>query len=121
MHLKNLDLAKLETEINQFVRERNWEQFHSIKNLSIALSVEASELLEIFQWMTEAQSNEIKNDDNKMSKVKAEIADVLIYLIRISSLLEINLEKAALEKIAHNIEKYPASKVFGSSKKYDEY
>lgn len=119
--MKTLDLERLEKEINQFALERDWNQFHSIKNLSMALSVEASELLEIFQWMSEADSNSIKNDENKMIKVKAEIADVLIYLIRISSLLELDLEKATLDKIAHNIEKYPISKVYGSSKKYNEY
>lgn len=119
--MKTLDLEKLESEINQFASERDWNQFHSIKNLSMALSVEASELLEIFQWMSEDDSNRVNLDENKMIKVKAEIADVLIYLIRISSLLELDLEKAANEKIAHNKEKYPVSKVFGSSKKYNEY
>jgi dCTP diphosphatase len=121
VHLKNIDLNELEKAINQFVIDRNWEQFHSIKNLSIALSVEASELLEIFQWMSEAESNHIKADEAKMIKVRAEVADVMIYLIRICSLLDLDLEKIVQDKMAHNSEKYPVSKVYGSSKKYNEY
>ena len=77
---KKMDLKKINSEIEKFVSDRDWDQFHSVKNLSMALSVESSELLEIFQWLTEEQSNQIKNDPKLMGKVEDEVADVFVYL-----------------------------------------
>jgi NTP pyrophosphatase (non-canonical NTP hydrolase) len=98
--------------------DRNWDQFHSPKNLAIALSVEAAELLERFQWMPEAGSAAMSPD--QLAKVQEEAADVLLYLIRLADKLDINLLAAAASKIELNGAKYPVEKARGSSKKYTE-
>lgn len=117
--MSNLDLNELQKVISAFARERDWEQFHSPKNLSMALSVEAAELLEHFQWLTEQQSHALAEE--KKHQVAMEMADVFIYLLRLADLLQINLLQAAQQKIALNGEKYPAARVRGSAKKYHEY
>ncbi len=118
--MKAINYSLLQKEIFEFSDDRNWDQFHSIKNLSMALSVESSELVEIFQWMSEVESNNIETDDVKFPKVKDEIADIFIYLIRISTKLNINLEEAVLSKMKKNIAKYPIEQFSGSSRKYNE-
>lgn len=118
--MKTINYSMLEKEIFKFSDDRDWDQFHSIKNLSMALSVESSELVEIFQWMTDSESNSIVGDEMKFPKVKDEIADIFIYLIRISSKLNINLEQAVLSKMEKNIAKYPVEQFIGSSRKYNE-
>lgn len=112
-------LEKLKFPLREFARERDWEQFHSPKNLSMALVKEAAELVEHFQWLTEAQSHELSQD--KLAQVKYEMADILIYLVRIADQLDIRLLPAVREKISINKDKYPVDKVKGSSKKYTEY
>lgn len=102
----------------QFALERDWDQFHFPKNLAIALSVEAAELLEHFQWMSEAHSAAL--DEPTKAKVREEMADVLLYLIRLADKLNIDLSAAAVEKIRINAAKYPVDKSHGSSKKYTE-
>ncbi len=111
-------LDELRDALRRFAADRDWDQFHSPKNLAMALSVEASELLEHFQWLTEAESNNISPEARHA--VGLEAADVLLYLIRLSDKLEINLITAAQEKMRLNAEKYPAEKARGSNKKYDE-
>jgi len=113
------DFETLKKKIADFASERDWDQFHSPKNLSMALSVEAAELVEIFQWLTEAQSGDL--DEEKTQAVADEIADVQIYLIRLADRLGIDIAAAVETKIVKNDEKYPADKVKGSSKKYSEY
>ena len=109
----------LRDALRKFAAERDWDQFHSPKNLAIALSVEASELLEHFQWLTEAQSSALPAD--KREEVRDEMADVLLYLVRLADKLEVDLVDAAEKKIAKNAQKYPAAQVRGSMKKYTEY
>jgi len=116
---EDLNINEISIKLRQFADERNWNQFHSPKNLSMALNVEAAELLEHFQWLTEQESLSLKQ--SKLEDVSTEIADVLIYLIRISDILNIDLNKAVKSKMALNAEKYPVNKVYGSSKKYTEY
>lgn len=99
-------LENLLTRIEEFRAERNWQQFHSPKNLAMALSVECSELMEIFQWMTSAQSFE--PDQATRSHIKEEIGDVMIYLSLLSSIFDIDPIDAALEKMKANEKKYPA-------------
>ena len=118
--MKNIDLMKLNQDITQFVKERDWDQFHSVKNLTMALNVESSELMEIFQWLSEEKSNDIKNDPKILSKVEDEVADVFVYLMRILSKTEIDLEKAVRNKMKKNADKYPVELSRGNSKKYDE-
>lgn len=113
-----LDVAHIAKRLADFAREREWEQFHSPKNIASALSVEAAELLEIFQWLTEEQSEEPSRE--AMERVKEEVADVQLYLIRLCDLLQIDIAAAVDTKLAANARKYPAHKARGSSKKYDE-
>jgi len=113
------DLSKLQKELLEFARLRDWEQFHAPKNLVMALSVEASELLEHFQWLSEAQSTQLAAE--KKHAVSLEMADIFIYLLRLATELEVDILAAVDEKIKINNEKYPADKVRGSSKKYNEY
>lgn len=112
------DLESLRDQLRTFASERDWDQFHSPKNLAAALAVEASELLEHFQWLTEAQSQQLPPET--LNEVSNEVADVLLYLIRISDKLGIDLIAAANAKILLNAEKYPVEKARGSSRKYTE-
>lgn len=118
--MKNIDLKKLNNEIEKFVSDRDWDQFHSVKNLSMALSVESSELLEIFQWMTETQTDDVKNNPAVLGKVEDEVADIFVYLMRILSKTDIDLETAVIKKLKKNAEKYPIEKSKGNSKKYND-
>jgi dCTP diphosphatase len=113
------DLLILRDKLRAFAEARDWDQFHSPKNLSMALMVEVAELMEHFQWLTEAQSLDLtaKTKD----AVSEELADILLYLIRLSDKLDVDLLKAALRKLEKNAVKYPAEKVRGSAKKYSEY
>lgn len=113
------DINELIGRLKNFAEERDWNQFHSPKNLSMALSVEAAELLEQFQWLTEAQSKALEKE--KLDQVEEELADVFLYLLRLSDVLGIDLLVAANSKLLKNGKKYPASQVRGSSKKYSEY
>lgn len=113
------DLEALRAKIEHFAKQRDWDQFHSPKNLSMALSVEVSELVEIFQWLTEAQSNNLTED--KLLAAADEIADIQIYLIRLADKLGVDIVAASEAKIIKNAEKYPADKVKGSPKKYSEF
>ena len=112
-------LNALTEQIRLFAHERDWDRFHSPKNLSMALIAEAAELLEHFQWATEEQSYAL--DAAKLQEVKYEIADVFIYLIRLSDRLNIDLLSAAREKLELNKKKYPADKVRGDARKYSDY
>jgi NTP pyrophosphatase (non-canonical NTP hydrolase) len=118
--LKPIDAPKIYAEVTRFIEERDWDQFHSIKNLSMALSVESSELVEIFQWLTEEQSNQVKNDQKQQAKVAEEVADIFIYLLRIATKSGVDIEEAVLAKIKKNAEKYPVEKSKGNAKKYSE-
>ena len=100
-----MDIKKIQQQLGQFADERNWDQFHNPKNLAMALSVEASELVEIFQWLTPEQSEEIM-ESSESEHVKEEIADILIYLIRIADKLNVDLESSISEKIIKNRNKY---------------
>jgi len=108
----------LRDQLRAFAAERDWDQFHSPKNLSAALAVEAAELLEIFQWLTEAQSRELPAET--LASVKEEVADVLLYLIRISDKLGIDPIAAAQDKLLLNAKKYPSAAARGTATKYDK-
>jgi len=112
------DLQSLINSLREFASQRDWDQFHSPKNLASALTVEAAELLEHFQWLTEAQSRELPAD--KRVAVGEEMADVLLYLLRLSDQLNIDLVEAARRKLALNAAKYPVDRSRGTSKKYTE-
>jgi dCTP diphosphatase len=112
-------LRALQQRLAAFAAARDWDQFHSPKNLAMALSVEAAELVEEFQWLTEEQSKVL--DAERHERVRLELADVLIYLLRIADKLDVDLMRAADDKIADNEKKYPAERVRGDSRKYDQY
>lgn len=109
------EIEQLKQRLRDFARARDWEQFHSPKNLSMALIVEAAELVEHFQWLTEAQSHALAGD--KRREVEQEMADVFIYLTRLADLLGLDLLAAAYRKIELNEKKYPADEVRGSAEK----
>lgn len=113
------DLLLLRNKLRVFADERDWNQFHSPKNLSMAMMVEVAELMEHFQWLSESQSDNLTAD--KKLAVAEELADVLLYLVRISDKLGIDLLEAALQKLDKNATKYPADRVYGSAKKYSDY
>ena len=112
-------METLTEKIRKFVKERDWEQFHSPKNIAISISLESSGLLEIFQWSRGLSWSEFKNYRLK-SRAEEELSDVLIYLIRFADLAGIDLEKSAIEKIEKNKKKYPIEKFKGSDKKCDD-
>jgi NTP pyrophosphatase (non-canonical NTP hydrolase) len=111
-------LESLAVRLAQFARERDWDQFHSPKNLAMALAGEAGELLEHFQWLTEQQSRELTPATR--DAVALELADILLYLVRIADKLQVDLGATAVRKIALNAEKYPAEQFRGSPRKYDD-
>jgi NTP pyrophosphatase (non-canonical NTP hydrolase) len=111
-------LGRLRDRLRDFVTARDWGQFHSPKNLAIALSVEAGELLEHFQWVPDQDSLKLSPDIRR--KIEEEMADVLLYLIRLADLLDVELIQSADNKIAANAKKYPVEKARGTAKKYTE-
>ncbi|HXS78855.1 MAG TPA: nucleotide pyrophosphohydrolase [Gammaproteobacteria bacterium] len=112
-------LRALQQRVAAFAAARDWEPFHSPKNLAMALSVEAAELVEEFQWLTEEQSRAL--DAERRERVRLELADVFIYLLRIADKLGVDLVTAANDKIVLNEKKYPAERVRGDARKYTEY
>jgi len=112
------DIEELRQALAKFALDRDWDQFHSPKNLTMALAAEAGELLEQMQWLTEEQSRQLS--DGKLQAVSEEIADVFIYLVRLSDKLGIDLLSAAAAKIKRNEAKYPIDKAFGKADKYTE-
>jgi dCTP diphosphatase len=115
-----MDIKHLQKEIQNFATDREWDQFHNPKNLAMALTVEAAELLEIFQWL-DFEASKLNSDPDTLHKATDEVADIAIYLLRIADKLNINLEEAISQKLIKNAEKYPANKVRGSAKKYTTY
>jgi NTP pyrophosphatase (non-canonical NTP hydrolase) len=111
-------LQLLLLELREFSKKRDWEQFHSPKNLSMALAAEAGELLEEFQWLSEIESRNM--DQSKKLEVSLEMADILLYLIRMADVLDINLLEVGKKKIALNHKKYPVALSKGNSQKYSK-
>lgn len=104
-----IDTAGLEAELHAFADARDWHQFHTPKNLAMALSVEVAELVEIFQWQTEAQANAVMQSD-EARHVEQELADIAMYLVRLSTVLGVDLNRAVADKLVMNAQKYPAPK-----------
>lgn len=113
------DLESLRQRLAEFAAERDWDQFHAPKNLAMALIAECAELVEHFQWLNEDQSAALSPE--KRAAVRLELADILIYLVRIADKLNIDLLAAAWEKIAINEERYPAEQVRGDARRANEY
>lgn len=111
-------LEELRARISEFARVRQWDDYHTPKNLAMALIVEAAELVERFQWLTPEES--AKLDAERHEQVRQEIADVLIYLTRLADMLDIDLLEAAADKLEINARKYPVEKCLGNANKYNE-
>lgn len=110
-------LAAIREQLRRFADERDWNRFHAPKNLALALIVEAAEVVEHFQWA----DAEAPLPDDKKDAVALELADVLFYLVRLADRLDVDLAAAAATKLARNAERYPAARVRGSARKYNEY
>ena len=117
--MSDLDVDALQRALQRFADARDWEQFHAPKNLAAALAVEAAELLEIFQWLDEAQSRAVRPGHALHERVAEEIADVQIYLLRLADKVGVDLDAAVRRKIARNEERYPPEKARGKATKYD--
>ncbi|MFC2079287.1 nucleotide pyrophosphohydrolase [Candidatus Bipolaricaulota bacterium] len=113
-----MDISMMTKHLRDFAKDRDWQQFHSPKNLAMALVVESSELLELFQWLTEEQSRSIVPDSEDHVRCMEEIGDILIYLLRLCDQLQINPLRAAEDKIAENELKYPIADAKGNAVKY---
>jgi len=113
MHIK-----ELQDKIDKFAKERDWDQFHSPKNLVMALTSEVGELIEIFQWLTQEQSK--KENIDEIENIKNEVADIFIYLLRFSDILDIDLEEAVIKKMKMNADKYPIELSKGNATKYNK-
>lgn len=118
-YMNQNDLETLKLRLRDFADSRDWNQFHSPKNLCMALSVEIAEITEHFQWLTEEQSRNLPQD--KREEVATELADTLLYLIRLADKLKIDLAAAASSKIELNAQKYPVDMSRGNAKKYTEF
>ena len=116
-----IDDVKIAALLKRFADERDWEQFHTPKNLATSITIEAAELLELFQWSRGQGGWDEIRDEKLRARVEEELADVLIYVLRFADLAKIDLAKAAECKIAQNAQKYPADKARGSDKKYNEH
>jgi NTP pyrophosphatase (non-canonical NTP hydrolase) len=114
-----MNIELIQSRLKKFAEDRDWEQFHSPKNITMALSVEVAELVEIFQWSNSGGLDEINDPDIKV-QIEKEIADIFNYLLKLTDMLNIDLEKAALNKINENDAKYPVEKFKGISKKYSD-
>ena len=114
-----MNVEEIQKRLRKFAADRDWEKFHSPKNLTMALSVEVAELVEIFQWSNSGGLDEIENPDIRKN-IEEELADIFIYLLKISDKLNIDIDKSIHQKIEKNEKKYPIDKSFGSSKKYKD-
>ncbi|QVL57770.1 MAG: nucleotide pyrophosphohydrolase [Simkaniaceae bacterium] len=116
-----LDVKEMQEFSQKFVKDRDWDQYQTPKNVAMGVAIEASELMEIFQWLTDQQSYDIKNDPEKKEQIADEMGDILHYIIRLSTLLDIDLKEAFWQKIRKTEAKYPVDLVKGKKDKYTAY
>jgi len=115
-----VDFEMLREKVGKFVRERDWEKYHNPKDIAVAISVEAGELLELFQWMNESEGKKIRENDKLMEQIKSELADVINHCVSMANALDIDLGKTILWKIRENEKKYPKERYRGVWKKGTE-
>tara|TARA_B110000046_G_scaffold134771_1_gene141068 strand:+ start:128 stop:478 length:351 start_codon:yes stop_codon:yes gene_type:complete len=113
-----MDIKGIQQKLSIFSKEREWDQFHTPKNLAAALSVEASELLEVFQWLTDDESHKL--DKTQMADTEEEVADIALYLLRICDVMKIDLESVINKKLEINAGKYPVKEAKGNATKYNK-
>lgn len=115
-----VDVEALSHAVARFAQEREWERFHSPKNLAMALTGEVGELVELFQWLSEEGSRTVAHDPATAGKVRDELADVLIYLVRLADVLDVDLDQAVRSKLSSNALKYPVDRARGKATKYSD-
>lgn len=113
-----LEIDELKQRLRRFAAERDWDQYHTPKNLATALVCEAAELVEIFQWMTAEESARVMEDERLAREVRHELADILVYCVRLADKLDVDLAAAVDEKLEINAGKYPVEKARGNATKY---
>ncbi len=118
--MEPVNIAKMLTSQRAFVAQRKWGKYHAPKNLSMALAGEAAELMEIFQWLSQAESRNVMKNSIKAKAVRHELADIFYYLLRLADVLQVDLDKAFWEKMRHNQAKYPVRLAKGNAKKYSD-
>ena len=116
----HFDINKLLNLQRKFVKDRDWDVFHTPKNLSMALAGEAGELVEIFQWLTADESFQVMKDPSKATQIQHELADILYYTLRIADRLDVDLEEAMVKKLKQNAKRFPVKLSKGNAKKYTE-
>ena len=114
-------IKELKSAIARFIKDRDWEKYHSPKNLSMSIAIEASELMELFQWLTIEESHKLLKDKKKLEEIKDELADIALYALEFCNLFNIDLSSAILKKLQKNAKKYPAKVVKGKAHKYTYY
>ena len=119
--MPEISLNHIKKEIKKFIRERNWEKYHSPKNISMSIAIEAAELMEHFQWLTIDQSKKLLKDKKKRAEIEDELADIAIYLLDFCNLFDIGLESCILRKLEKSSRKYPVHLVRGKAHKYTHY
>lgn len=117
----HLDIGKAQAHLREFAELRDWDKFHSPKNLAMAMAGETGELLEIFQWLTEDDSRTVAQDPKRRDAVAEELADILQYVLRMADLLGIDINRALWDKLAKNADKYPVDRSRGNARKYTEF
>ncbi len=115
-----MDLQSVQAELAKFAEERDWDQFHTPKNLSMALAGEAGELIELYQWQENVPAADARGDAELMAATEKELADIFIYVLRIADKLDIDLERAVREKMTLNEERYPVHLSYGRAVKYNK-
>ena len=115
-----MDIQRIQAELARFAVEREWEQFHSPKNLTMALAGEAGELVALFQWLTEDESRNVTTNPTKLARIREEMADVFIYLARLADVLGVDMEQIVSDKMADNANRYPVTLSKGNAIKYSE-
>jgi len=117
----NITLDEIKKKIKAFVKDRDWEKYHSPKNISMSIAIEAAELMEHFQWLTIEQSKKLLKDKSKQEEVEDELADIAIYVLDFCNAFGINIEKCILRKLDRSSKKYPVHLVRGKAHKYTHY
>jgi NTP pyrophosphatase (non-canonical NTP hydrolase) len=113
-------IAVLKKRVKKFVDDRDWAKYHNPKDVAVSITIEAAELVEIFQWVKDSEQDKITQDSAKMQKLKDELADVMIYCVSLANVLDIDIGQAVLQKIAKNEGKYPVDRIKGNYRKYKE-
>lgn len=117
---QSITLAALKKRVKKFVDDRDWAKYHNPKDVAVSITIEAAELIEIFQWVKDSEQDKITRDSAKMQKLKDELADVMIYCVSLANVLDIDIGQAVLQKIAKNEGKYPVNRIKGNYRKYKD-